>query len=437
MKTLKALLAVAVLVVTPVFAGSPSIQFTYYPPPNTWNSWAFGDVSDVPNISQYCIALYINVFGTWWIKPNYNSTVSITPTSSSSGTFATVVTTGGYCDSYAEQIAAFVIPLTYTPPQLSGAGSLPAELTANSVASVIANTPQVDPPIWFSTNWWTVKDTGVNCAYGPSNNHFLDQTVWADSQGLHLQIAYVNGAWCCSEVMLTNSLGYGTYRVQLANDVSNMPPEVVFGFFTWDSAYSSYYKEIDVEFSNGSTIGWPNSWQYVVQPYTAVGQRIRFPEPANMETSTHSFTWIPGKVYFESYTNYVPDYKTFIIQTSTNFTSWLAVTNISVTNPTTTAFTLQTTSVNQQFYRAVLTTSSGNPTPPFMTGIITNGVPPEGGEAVHLNLWLNPSQTLSEGTTSQTYQTIVKKFEYIPIQPELKITGVIHTNIHLTLKYGS
>jgi hypothetical protein len=79
--------------------------------------------------TDYAVATYIYVNG-WWIKPTFTS--PLTPIDIT-GAWDCDVTTGGN-DTNATQMAAFLIPLTFTPPLLGGASALPQELYQNSVA---------------------------------------------------------------------------------------------------------------------------------------------------------------------------------------------------------------------------------------------------------------------------------------------------------------
>ena len=80
--------------------------------------------------ADYRIAVYIYV-GGWWTKPTFaNPTTSI----AIDGSWVCDITTGG-SDQNATQVAAFLIPATYTPPPMSGGQTLPAELYSNAVAN--------------------------------------------------------------------------------------------------------------------------------------------------------------------------------------------------------------------------------------------------------------------------------------------------------------
>lgn len=113
--------------------GTPVIEFTTVPPVGSsadlrgqvWHA-APGD---------YGIAVYIKVLGGWWTKPFWNNPV--TPIACD-GSWVCDITTGGE-DAQATDIAAFLIPLSYTPPAASWDGVLPAELYVNSMAYVEVN----------------------------------------------------------------------------------------------------------------------------------------------------------------------------------------------------------------------------------------------------------------------------------------------------------
>jgi exo-beta-1,3-glucanase (GH17 family) len=108
--------------------GTPAIQLTAVPPIGS-----SGDLSgQVWHIApgDYGIAVYIKVLGGWWTKPFWNDPVT---SINCDGSWVCDITTGGE-DTQATDIAAFLIPLTYTPPAATWADTLPAELYTNSLA---------------------------------------------------------------------------------------------------------------------------------------------------------------------------------------------------------------------------------------------------------------------------------------------------------------
>jgi len=108
--------------------GTPAVELTAVPPIGS-SSDLRGQVWHVTP-TDYGIAVYIKVLGGWWTKPFWNNPVT---SINCDGSWVCDITTGG-SDSEATDIAAFLIPLTYTPPTAAWDGVLPAELYVNSVA---------------------------------------------------------------------------------------------------------------------------------------------------------------------------------------------------------------------------------------------------------------------------------------------------------------
>lgn len=110
--------------------GTPAIELTVLPP--------IGSSDDLRGQAwhvepgDYGVAVYIKVHGGWWTKPYWNNPVSVI---ACDGSWVCDITTGGD-DLLATDIAAFLVPLTYTPPLATSAGVLPPELYANSVAHI-------------------------------------------------------------------------------------------------------------------------------------------------------------------------------------------------------------------------------------------------------------------------------------------------------------
>ena len=90
--------------------------------------------------------------------------------------------------------------------------------------------PQSPATLDFSGYTWTVK-SGYTA---PGPNNYTEDSVFVDSQGLHLKVKKgFRGAWTCGEVYLDHSLGYGTYSWTVASPVVGFDPVVVFGLFTY------------------------------------------------------------------------------------------------------------------------------------------------------------------------------------------------------------
>ena len=212
--------------------------------------------------------------------------------------------------------------------------------------------------IQFSGRTWHVKTSSGKVGPGPNLFSDSSQSVWVDQSGkLHLKIRKVGGRWYCSEVVLGENLGYGTYRFYLSSPVDALDPQVVLGIFTWSDTPDHNNRELDIEFSRWGSRNNLNA-QYVVQPYTIAANIFRFNEPAGLPLSTHSLKWTPGSALFQSYAGNAP-----------------------------------------------------NTTPPFQERLFTNGVPPRGDENARINLWLYQGRA---PTNKQEVEVVVDSFEFIP-----------------------
>ncbi|MFN8494735.1 MAG: hypothetical protein U0350_44445 [Caldilineaceae bacterium] len=110
--------------------GTPTIKFISVPAYGTSDK-LIGQIQHVAP-GQYRVAVYIYVGGGWWLKPYLTQPQTfIYP----DGHWVCNITTGGV-DQLATEIVAYLIPVTYTPPGLLGATSLPAELDQHAVAKV-------------------------------------------------------------------------------------------------------------------------------------------------------------------------------------------------------------------------------------------------------------------------------------------------------------
>lgn len=185
-------------------------------------------------------------------------------------------------------VAAAALILTAAPAPAPGAGAAPVTGTPRSVT--------------FAGSSWAVKaSTGL---VGPGPNVFSDspENVWVDSSGrLHLRITYRGGRWLAAEVILGQSLGYGTYRFDVESPTGQLDPNVVLGMFTWSDSAASNHREIDVELAKWGDAASTTNAQYVVQPYDVAGNLVRFRQPAEGPTS-HQFTWTSKAVSFLSAT---------------------------------------------------------------------------------------------------------------------------------------
>lgn len=276
----------------------PEIDFTFVPD--------LGDISHnlegiVYNVdpSQFKVVVYIKVNGVWWVKP-YSDLQFRTTDINDDYTWECDIVTGGN-DQDASEISAFLISYDYEPPNVLGGSLLPIELYESSLdyASVVRTSN--DRKLIFSGYEWKVK--AGSSKIGPGPNYFSDSedNVWVDDEGyLHLKIINRNGNWHCSEIISTESFGFGKYVFYLNSYPEFLDQNVVIGFFTWDDDPAFNHREIDIEFSKWKETNGLNS-QYVIQPYTTDGNRYRFDTYLTQPDSVHLFEWKENEVIFSSF----------------------------------------------------------------------------------------------------------------------------------------
>ena len=98
-------------------------------------------------------------------------------------------------------------------------------------------------------------------------------------------------------MILTRTLGYGTYAFTV-RDTSTLDPAAAFGMFTWDDeALDQNHREMNIDLSRWGDPTMPNA-QFVLQPYYVPANVVRFPAPAG--TLTHAFRWQPGRASFRT-----------------------------------------------------------------------------------------------------------------------------------------
>ena len=191
--------------------------------------------------------------------------------------------------------------------------------------------------------------------------------MWVDDEGLHLTVSQRDGKWYCTEVILQESFGYGSYLFQTATEPASVDAHVVAGMFTWEAGLPWPNRELDFEFARWSNPEDDTNAQFVVQPFTKSGNMIRYRvEPdENSPYLTQVMTWQPGKVHFQ-----------------------------------TARGRFETTQIPEE---SVLIAWS-------YTG---EGVPKPGKENVRINLWLHQGKP---PLTNKPIDLVVKKFHYLPIE---------------------
>lgn len=149
---------------------------------------------------------------------------------------------------------------------------------------------------------WSVK--AHDAPAGPGPNLFSDRVedLWVDDDGLHLTISKRDGNWYCTEVILQESFGYGSYIFQTKTEPEYVDPNVVAGMFTWEAGLPWPNRELDFEFARWSKPDDPTNAQFVIQPFTTPGNWLRYRvEPDKKDPYlTQVMTWLNGRVHFKT-----------------------------------------------------------------------------------------------------------------------------------------
>ena len=187
----------------------------------------------------------------------------------------------------------------------------PVSITSTPIISTpVASPPEVPTPtqptthdlITFAGYDWHVKSSEAPVGPGPNIFSNRMEDVFVDQDGrLHLKIAEHNGQFFTTEVINTQSFGYGLYTFYLDTPADHLDPNAILGLFTWDTnAPEENYREIDIEISQWGQEDedYANS-QYVVQPWEKPSNIERFDTPETL--STHQFYWLPDRIIFQSF----------------------------------------------------------------------------------------------------------------------------------------
>jgi hypothetical protein len=337
-------------------AAAPSIVITNMPAFGATGNLS-GYITNASTTTNF-VAAFIFVAGGWYSKPYCNPFLTaIQP----DGSWTANITTAG-SDTSATEIAAFLVPANYSQPCVDGAPGLTNMLQVEAAAYAVRVNPAARQLDFSDYGWWVKTSTGLA---GPGPNYFSDSTnnVWIDTQGfLHLKITHSDNEWQCAEIVSDRSFGYGQYRFTVNSPVSVLGTNAVLGMFTWsdDAAYND--REIDIEQSRWDYAYGPTDVEdYALSPYGS-GQQLDFPLPGSVTNSAHSFIWQATNVAFQS--------------------------------------------LNGSFA-----------SPPASSNILESwscavGVPPAGGEQVHINLWLENG---SPPVDSQPVEVILPRFEFVPL----------------------
>ena len=196
------------------------------------------------------------------------------------------------------EYAALLVEPDYRPPAILD--TLP-ELGAAVVARVVVAGDPSKQVVRHTLRWggyeWTIRgtpsDRGGQNLYDPSN-------AWTDDRGaLHLRLAGSPGNWTCAQIILSRTLGYGTYSF-VVGDVSALDPAAVLAFYTLDgvsSARDDNPREWNLAISRWGDPTRRNA-QYVIQPSYAHRNTYLFDVPPG--ALTHTVRWEPGRLTFRT-----------------------------------------------------------------------------------------------------------------------------------------
>lgn len=159
----------------------------------------------------------------------------------------------------------------------------------------------------FGGQIWRIKSPRGRIAPGPNYWAHTPDAVWVDHEGLHLTLSQRDGKWYATEVLTRRPLGYGTYTFTIDSDISAYTPNVVAGFFTWDTDREEANREIDIEFSSWGEPS-PVEVHYAVQPITSSERKYSFDPQLQGNFTTHRIEWTPEQISFSSYHGHIdPD----------------------------------------------------------------------------------------------------------------------------------
>jgi hypothetical protein len=274
----------------PKVASGPAIAFTRVPPA------AQGGRERVDTISGRVsgarpgqrIVIYARS-GPWWVQPWPDK--PFIPIQADS-TWSTPTHLGF------EYAALLVDPAFHPPPTLDVApmpgGAVVAEAAVKGTGAV-QNAPT--KALKFSGYDWGVRTIAGD--RGGLNNLYSADNAWTEPDGaLHLRIKKSGDRWSCAEVVLNQSLGYGTY-IWTVRDAAHLEPAAILSFNTFDDwGGEQHFRELDVELGRWGDAANKNNAQFAIQPFYAPGNLFRFSVPEGR--LTYVMHWEPGRASFKT-----------------------------------------------------------------------------------------------------------------------------------------
>jgi len=267
-----------------------SIEFTKIPPAAQGGRERVDTIAG--RVNGYRPGEHIVIYahsGPWWVQPWPDQ--ALLPIQADS-TWSTQTHLGF-------DYAALLVEPGYRPsPTLDAAPAQGGSVRSLTIVKGVG-APQLaaTKPLQFSGFEWRVRTIASD--WGGLNNLYDSDNAWTDASGaLHLRIKKKEGRWSCADLALTESLGYGTYRV-VVKDTTHLEPAAVLSMSTFDEeGGDQHYREMDVEMGRLGDATSKNNAQYVVQPYYVPGNVAPFTVPAG--NLSHSMYWESGRVSFKT-----------------------------------------------------------------------------------------------------------------------------------------
>jgi hypothetical protein len=193
------------------------------------------------------------------------------------------------------EYAAMLVGPGYQPPRtLEALPPVGGPVIAVTRIDGSNDAPQPRPrTVRFSSYDWMLRQSPSE--RGGFNHYAADNVRVADDGALHLSLAQRSGVWTSAEVILTRTLGYGTYMFSV-RDTGPLDPAALLTFYTYDEdGPADSFREMAIALRRSDARALLTG-QYMLQPNYVAANVARFVVPPGLVT--HSLRWEPGRVVF-------------------------------------------------------------------------------------------------------------------------------------------
>lgn len=139
----------------------------------------------------------------------------------------------------------------------------------------------------------------------PGPNSWSEKNAFVDKNGfLHLKLTKdpATGIWECSEVIMTEKLGYGTYQWKIDGRIDTLDHNIVFGLFNYSG--EDKHDEMDIEFSKWGHPENNKNLNYTIWPASGVTEpkNVEYVQPFSLNGTytTHRFKRTEKSLTFTS-----------------------------------------------------------------------------------------------------------------------------------------